>query len=137
MEGERHPRKFSEEFKRQVVELYDNGKPTSEILEEYDLGSSTFHRWVRSIHDSGSTRAADNRTPEERELIDLRKENRQLKMENDILKQAALIFARRRRSSPGTPAATRYQRNAGYWASPARPTTRCAAAWRRPPSPTR
>lgn len=62
MADSKHPRKFSEEFKRQMVELYDNGKPTSEILEG-------------------------------RELIELRKENRQLKMENDILKQAALIFA--------------------------------------------
>ncbi|WP_277070798.1 transposase [Slackia exigua] len=95
MADPRHPRKFSEEFKRQVVEMHDNGKTTSEILEEYDLGSSTFHRWVKAIHASGSTRAADNRAPEEQELIELRKENRQLRMENDILKQAALIFARR------------------------------------------
>lgn len=96
MADSKHPRKFSEEFKRQMVGLYDNGKPTSEILEEYDLGVSTFHRWVTAIHESGSTKAADNRTPEGRELIELRKESRQLKMENDILKQTALIFARRR-----------------------------------------
>ena len=34
----------------------------------------------------------DNRTPEQEELIRLRKENQQLRMENDILKQAALIL---------------------------------------------
>lgn len=66
MADSKHPRKFSEEFKRQMVGLYDNGKPTSEILEEYDLGISTFHRWVTAIHESGSTKAADNRTPEGR-----------------------------------------------------------------------
>jgi transposase len=37
----------------------------------------------------------DNRTIEEQELIKLRKENQQLRMENDVLKQAALIFARK------------------------------------------
>lgn len=63
MADSKHPRKFSEEFKRHMVELYDNGKPTSEILEEYDLGSSTFHRWVKAIHESGSTKAADNGPP--------------------------------------------------------------------------
>lgn len=95
MADPKRPRKFSEEFKRQIVELYDNGKPTSEILAEYDLGSSTFHRRVRRIRDSGSTRAADNRTPEEEELIRQRRENRQLKMEVDVSRQAALIFARK------------------------------------------
>lgn len=95
MADPKHPRKFSEEFKRQVVEMHDNGKPTSEILEEYDLGSSTFHRWVRAIHENGSTRASDNRAPEGQELTELRRENRQLRMENDISKQAAPIYARR------------------------------------------
>ena len=37
----------------------------------------------------------DNRTPEQEELIRLRKENQQLRMENDILKQAALILGRK------------------------------------------
>ena len=95
MADPKHPRKFSEEFKRQVVEMYDNGKPTSEILEEYDLGSSTFHRWVRAIHESGSTRAADNRTPEQQRILELEKENKQLRMEVDVLTTAALIYARR------------------------------------------
>ena len=42
-----------------------------------------------------SFKAEDNRTPEENELIKLRKENQRLKMENDILKQAALIMGRK------------------------------------------
>ena len=95
MRDPKHPRKFDEAFKRQIVELYDSGKPVSEIEKEYDLGRSTVNRWVRLIYESGSTRAADNRTPEEEELIRLRKENARLQMEVDILKQAALIFARR------------------------------------------
>lgn len=47
------------------------------------------------IRETGSTRAADNRTDKESELIELRRENRRLRMEVDVLKQAALIFARR------------------------------------------
>lgn len=69
MRDPKHPRKFDEAFKRQIVELYDNGKPVSEIEKDYDLSHSTVNRRVRLIHESGSTRAADNRTPEEEELI--------------------------------------------------------------------
>ena len=54
-------------------------------------------RWIRQSRNSGSFKEADNRSPEEQELIRLRKENQQLLMENDILKQAALIFGRKDR----------------------------------------
>ena len=95
MADPKHPRKFGEEFERQVVEMHDNGKPTSETLEEHDLGSPTFHRRVRAIHGNGSAGASDNRTLGEQELVELRGENRQLGMENDISRQAAPIHARR------------------------------------------
>ena len=95
MRDPRHPRKFTEEFKRQIVALYDGGKPAAEIMREYDLGRSTFRRWVKLVHETGSTRAADNRTPEESRLLELERENARLRMEVDVLKQAALIFARK------------------------------------------
>ena len=95
MADPKHPRKFSEEFKRQIVQLYDNGKSPGEIRAEHDIGSSTLHRWVRAIHESGSTRAADNRTPEQQRILELEKENKQLRMEVDVLTTAALIYARR------------------------------------------
>lgn len=56
---------------------------------------SALHRWVKGIREARSTRAADNRTDEESELIELRRENRRLRMEIDVLKQAALIFAQK------------------------------------------
>lgn len=95
MAAPRHPRKFSEEFKRQIVQMYESGKPASEIYEEHDLCHSALHRWAKGIREAGSTRAADNCADEESELIELRRENRRLRMEVDVLKQAALIFARR------------------------------------------
>lgn len=50
---------------------------------------------MKDYRNSGSFKAKDNRTDEENELLRLRKENKQLLMENDILKQAALIMARK------------------------------------------
>ena len=64
--------KYEESFKRQIVQLYENGKPAREIKDEYDISHSTLHRWVQGIRNSGSTKAADNRTPEQNELIELR-----------------------------------------------------------------
>ena len=94
--GERRPkRSYSEEFRQQMVQLMRAGKPRAEIIREYELSPSALDKWARRIQATGSTKARDNRTVEEEELLRLRKENRQLLMENDILKQAALIFAQR------------------------------------------
>ncbi len=79
-----HPRHYEESFKRQIVQLYENGKPAREIKDEYDISHSTLHRWVQGIRNSGSTKAADNRTPEQNEPVELRKRNRQLEMAVDV-----------------------------------------------------
>ena len=78
MRDPKHPRQFTEEFRRQIVALVDSGKPRAEVMREYDLGKSTL-----------------DRTPEQNRLIELERENARLKMEVDVLKQAALIFARK------------------------------------------
>lgn len=91
----RERRAFSDEFKHQMVQLYLNGKPRIEILREYDLYGSAFDRWVKRYQTTGSFSERENRTDEQNELIKLRKENQRLKMENDILKQAALIIGRK------------------------------------------
>jgi transposase len=93
--AKRKRRAFSKAFKEQIVQLHASGKPRSEIIKEYDLTPSAFDKWVRQFQSSGSFQEKDNRTPEQEELIKLRKENKQLAMENDILKQAALIMGRK------------------------------------------
>ena len=92
----RRPRReFTEEFKLQMVKLYNSGKSASEIVKEYDLTRSAFANWVQKYNKTGSFKSCDNRTEEEKELIRLKKENQQLRMENDILKQAALILGQK------------------------------------------
>lgn len=92
----RRPRRtLTQEFKIQIVNLYLSGKKKFEILREYDLHAATLDRWIKQHESTGSFKEKDNRTPEEIELIELRKRNQQLEMENDILKQAALIMGRK------------------------------------------
>ena len=59
MAGPKHPRHYEESFKRQIVRLYENGKPAREIKDEYDISHSTLHRWVQGIRNSGSTPPSD------------------------------------------------------------------------------
>ena len=95
MADPRHPRHFTDDFKRQIVELVNAGKPKADVMCEYDLSKSTVDRWVKAINATGSPRAADNRTPEQNRILELEHENRRLRMEVDVLKQAALIYARK------------------------------------------
>ena len=95
MAGPRHPRHCEESFKRRIVRLYENGRPAREIKDEYDISRSTLQRWVQGIRDSGSAKAAGNRTPERNELVELRRRDRQSEMEVDVSEQAAPVFARK------------------------------------------
>ena len=95
MAGPKRPRHYDEAFKRHIVRLYENGEPAREIRAEYDIAHSTLHRWVQGIRDSGSTKAADNRTPEQNEPVGPGRRNRQLEMEVDVSGQAAPVFARK------------------------------------------
>ena len=65
MAGPKHPRHYDEAFKRRSCSRNGSGKPYREIRAEYDIARSTLQRWVQGIRDSGSTRAMDNRTPEQ------------------------------------------------------------------------
>lgn len=89
----RKPRKYTDEFKQQLVDLYRASKRRCDICS--DISTSLFDKWVKQANNSSSFHEKDNRSPEQEELIKLRKENQQLKMENDILKQAALILGRK------------------------------------------
>jgi len=91
----RKRRTFSTAFKKQVVALYENGKSRQDIVSEYELISSALDRWFKQFQQSESFKEKDNRSLEEQELMQLRKRNKQLEMEVDILKQAALIIGRK------------------------------------------
>ncbi|WP_342472464.1 transposase [Metasolibacillus sp. FSL H7-0170] len=91
----RERRTYTPEFKLQLVKLYENGKSRADITRDYDITPSALDRWIKNQKETGSFKAEDNRSAEENELLQLRKEVGQLRMENDILKQAALIMGRK------------------------------------------
>uniref|UniRef100_UPI000377A97A transposase n=3 Tax=Propionispira raffinosivorans TaxID=86959 RepID=UPI000377A97A len=72
--SKRERRTYTEEFKNQIVQLYLNNKPRQDIIREYELTPSTFDKWVKQNQTSGSFKEKDNRSPDEAEMIKLRKE---------------------------------------------------------------
>ena len=91
----RERRSFTEEFKAGAVRLVlDEGKSISQVARDLDLTASALRLWV--VHERADrTKGKTGLTSEERaELSRLRKENRQLRMERDILKKAAAFFAK-------------------------------------------
>jgi transposase len=60
----RQRRTYSTEFKQQIVDLYNAGKPRMEIIREYELTASAFDKWIQRANMTGSFKEKDNLTPE-------------------------------------------------------------------------
>ena len=89
-------RKFSEEFKAGAVRLVlEEGKTIGAVARDLDLTDSALRTWVEQARvDRGGGKAGALSTAEREELTRLRKENRRLTMERDILKKATAFFAK-------------------------------------------
>jgi len=85
---------YPPEFRRQMVELVQAGRSPEELAEEFEPSAQTIRNWlVQADRDEGLRH--DGLTSEEREeLRRLRRENKQLQLEREILSKAAAWFAR-------------------------------------------
>jgi transposase len=92
----RERRQFTDEFKAGAVALVlDQGKSIPDVARDLDLSDSALRSWVeRARADRGKGRPGVLASVERDELARLRKENRELRMERDILKKAAAFFAK-------------------------------------------
>lgn len=84
----------TQEFRAEAVRVaLTSGLPRKQVASDFGVGFSTLNRWIQQ----------DRRNPEkpsiqsdlEREIAELRKENRQLREERDVLKKATVFFAER------------------------------------------
>ena len=92
----RKRRKFTPEFKADTVRLVrESTKSVAEIARDLDLTESALRGWVAQADVDAGQGAEDALTTTERqELARLRRENKQLQMEREILKKAAAFFAK-------------------------------------------
>jgi len=90
----KHPRTYPPDFRQKVVELARTGRPPDELAAEFGLARQTVRNWIKQ-YDLDGGRRNDGLTSDERdELTRLRRENKQLKIEREILSKAAAWFAR-------------------------------------------
>jgi len=94
--AKRRPRrKFTDEFRAGAVRLVlDEGKPAAVAARDLDLGESVLRNWVKQAQADRSRGKTGLTTEERAELARLRKENRELRLEREILKKATAFFAR-------------------------------------------
>lgn len=89
--GRKHPRpkrQFTAEFKREVVQLVLAGKSAAEVSRDLDLTASSVSLWVRQAKiDRGQGAVGELTSDDKAELARLRRENKELRMEREILKK--------------------------------------------------
>src|SRR5580765_7162647 len=88
-------RRFDEDFKAQAVRLVlDEGKSVGSVARDLDLTETALREWVKRARADRTRGRTGLTTAEREELARLRKENRELRTERDILKKAAAFFAK-------------------------------------------
>jgi transposase len=91
---------YSPEFRRQMVELVRAGREPEQLAKEFEPTAQAIRNWVKQA-DLDEGKREDGLTSAEREeLRRLRRENRQLREEREILAKAAAWFARETGSVP-------------------------------------
>lgn len=89
----RKQQRYTNEFKQQIVDLYNAGTPVSQLAREYGLVEQTVYKWIKNL--SPIVKNDEGDTVSLKEYKELQKKMAQLEMENEILKKATAIFARK------------------------------------------
>lgn len=88
------PKAFPLEFRRDVVAVArKGGAPISQVAKDFGISESCLHRWLKLADIDDGIRPGIT-SSESAELRELRKRNRTLEQENEILRRAAAFFAR-------------------------------------------
>jgi len=95
----RRRRSFTAEFKAEIVELCQRGdRSAGQVARDFDLTETAVREWVKQAErDTGTRGDGGLASTERQELAQLRRENRQLREDVEILKRATAFFAKETR----------------------------------------
>ena len=85
-------RRYDQEYKDMIVELFKSGMSLAELSSEYGIAKSTINGWIKDVKE---IKIDENEVMTLKEVKALRKEMARIKEENEILKKAMAIFATR------------------------------------------
>ena len=85
--------RYTEEFKQQIVDLYNSKtKTVSSLSSEYGVSTVTIYQWIKQL---SPVRISDTEEMSSKDYDKMKKRIAELEMENEILKKATAIFARK------------------------------------------
>jgi transposase len=93
MSKSKYANRYTPEFRRQMVELVRAGRKSWELAKEFGCSAASIDRWVKQADRDTGRGDGGVTTSEREELTRLRRENRQLRLEREILSKAAAWFA--------------------------------------------
>ena len=85
--------RYSEEFKQQIVDLYRSGSSVTYLSREYGVANVTIYKWIKEL---SPIKVSEKEEITSKEYEKMKKRIAELEMENEILKKATAIFARKR-----------------------------------------
>jgi len=89
----KHGKRYDEDFKKMIVELYSSKQKTvSQLEREYGVSKVTIYDWIKKYSE---IQVDEDTTITNKDINEMRKEIAKLKEENDILKKAITIFAKK------------------------------------------
>lgn len=91
---------YPAEYRQQIVELVWTGRTAEDLAREFEPSAQTIHNWVRQANRDAGRGEGGATTAERQELHRLRRENKQLRQEREILSKAAAWFAHHNGSMP-------------------------------------
>jgi len=95
---QRPRRSFTSEFKAEIVEVCQRGdRSVAQVARDFDLTETAVREWVRQAERDAGTRSDGLTSSEKEELAALRRENRRLKEDVEILKRATAFFVKETR----------------------------------------
>jgi transposase len=94
------------ELRQKILDLAHAGRTVASLAREYEPTENTIRNWIAQADRDAGTRSDGLTTDERKELNQLRRENRTLREEREILKKAAAWFAQETGATPRRPSAT-------------------------------
>ena len=85
--------RYSEEFKQQIIDLYQLGSSVSYLSREYGAANVMIYKWIKEF---SNVQVSDTEVMSVKEYEKMKKGISELEMENEILKKTTVIFARKR-----------------------------------------
>lgn len=92
--------RYPAEYRQRIIELVRAGRSAESLAKEFEPTATAIRNWVKQADLDAGRRTDGLTTAEREELVRLRRENRVLREEKEILKKAAAWFARETDSLP-------------------------------------